>query len=406
MVDNTKEDILYIVHRIPYPPNKGDKIRSFNILKYLSQHYRVHLATFIDDPKDRQFVDSLDEYSCDKLVVSIDPLSRKLLSLAGLLTGEALSNRFYRNRQMQSWVSDKVLNQGVTRVVLFSSPMAQFVSSLTDSIDALVMDFVDVDSEKWFQYAEKHAFPMSYLYRREGRALRAFEARVSDSCRASVFVSNSEAELFKQKAPVRYPDKVIAISNGVDTDSFNPKNVYDSPFKGGEKAVVFTGAMDYWANIDAVKWFCKEVWPRVRSRDSNAVFYIVGSKPVEDVLALEKIDGVKVTGFVQEVQPYLAHCHVCVAPLRIARGIQNKVLEALSMSKVVVATPEALEGIVGYQTESPVATMCSDPDNYAQALLHHLSNPEPEVYEPARSYVEAHFSWESHLSQLDSLLES
>ncbi len=403
---NTKKDILYIVHRIPYPPNKGDKIRSFNILKFLNQHYRVHLATFIDDPADQQFVARLDEFSCDKLVVSIHPLARKVFSLLGLLTGEALSNRFYRSKQMQSWITDKVLAQGISKVVLFSSPMAQFINSLTASIDVSIMDFVDVDSEKWFQYADKHAFPMNYLYQREGRSLRAFEAQVSDKCRASIFVSRSEAELFKQKISLNHPERVTAISNGVDIDVFNPATVYNTPFDVSEKSVVFTGAMDYWANIDAVKWFCREVWPRVRSRNQNAVFYIVGSKPTEDVLALGDLDGVEVTGFVPEVQPYLAHCHVCVAPLRIARGIQNKVLEALAMSKVVIATPEALEGIVGYKAESPVAIVCSEPEKYAQEILNTISSPSPQIYAPARRYVEAYFSWQSHLSQLESLLES
>lgn len=397
------EDILYIVHRIPFPPNKGDKIRSFNILKYLAQHYRVHLATFVDDPIDMSYIPQLDQYVVDKCVIQIDSFHRKVASLAGLLTGEAFSNKFYQNKAIQKWVDHKVTKEGIKKIVLFSSPMAQFVEKHNAPAITRIMDFVDVDSEKWFQYAEKHAFPMSWLYKREGTKLRDFERRVAESFEASLFVSDNEANLFTNKVrPVA--GNVVTLFNGVDTEAFNPESSWENPFTLEKKAIVFTGAMDYWANIEAVQWFADHVWPAVFKGNPSAWLYIVGSKPTDNVKALEKLPNVVVTGSVPEVKPYVKHAHVCIAPLRIARGIQNKVLEALAMEKVVVATPEAMEGILGFSEDGELVHECSQAEEFAVRVLSEIECDRPVQIEKARAYVLKHFSWQSHLSKLNDLL--
>ncbi|MCP5160711.1 MAG: TIGR03087 family PEP-CTERM/XrtA system glycosyltransferase [Hahellaceae bacterium] len=402
------EDILYLVHRIPYPPNKGDKIRSFNILRFLSEHYRVHLGTFVDDPDDLKFVDELRQWAHDVKIIQVSPLKRKLASIFGLVTGEALSNRFYASPEMQCWVDQKIYEQGIKRVLLFSSPMAQFVGGgkKKDTYADIhrVMDFVDVDSEKWFQYADNHRFPMSWLYQREGVTLRGFECAVAEQFAASVFVSENEARLFKNIA-VNSADKIVHVLNGVDTQAFDPARPWLNPFSSDEQAVVFTGAMDYWANVEAVTWFAKEVWPAVRVKCPKAVFYIVGAKPSESVQELAKLPQIVVTGAVPEVKPYVRHACICVAPLRIARGIQNKVLEALAMEKVVVATPEAMEGISGFDDDTDLALVTGQRLVMADTIISELENDCPRAVESSRRYVEKHFSWNSHLTNLLEILK-
>ncbi len=405
------DDILYLVHRIPYPPNKGDKIRSFHILKFLSRHYRVHLGTFIDDESDLQHLEMLKQWATRVKAIRISPVLRKCLSLTGFLTREALSNRYYACPEMQRWVDDTLKQHQISRVLLFSSPMAQFVDGAqveriaqAGSGIKRVMDFVDVDSQKWFQYAACHRFPMSYVYRREGRLLRQYELAIAQRFDASVFVSENEAELFRGFAG-SIASKVLSVPNGVDTQAFDPARAYENPFPDAVKALVFTGAMDYWANIEAVSWFVRQVWPKVSTDNPGARFYIVGSKPTEAVRKLQEVAGVVVTGSVPEIKPYLAHAHACVAPLRIARGIQNKVLEALAMGKTVIATPEAMEGIGGLSGCENLALVTGDPDEMARAVLFAMSSPTVPATEAAcRHYVERHFSWQSHLSRLLDIL--
>ena len=396
------EDVLYICHRLPFPPNKGDKIRSFHILKYLSEKYRVHLATFVDDPSDQRYVETVKELCADSLFVTISPSLRKLLSVMAVCYGGALSNRFYASNAIRQWVRNKVFNENISRAVLFSSPMAQFLSGNAFQHMTRIMDFVDVDSEKWAQYAEKGAPPISWIYQYEANRLRAYEKQICRQFTLSLFVSEQESSLFKSIAP-QLSDKVRSLSNGVDTRFFDPSLSYDNPYEA-KQVMVFTGAMDYWANIDAVCWFVESCFPKIREKLPQAKFYIVGIRPTEQVKQLAWEDGVYVTGGVKDIRPYIAHAAAVVAPLRIARGIQNKVLEAFSMAKQVVATPEAMEGIASKDDFGQV--VASDSGQFAEQCVAALSEMDiPQRVLEHREFVLKNFSWNSHLSALDNLLD-
>lgn len=392
------EDLLYLVHRIPFPPNKGDKIRSYNILKYLSQHYRVHLGCFVDAEEDLQYVSALDEFVASKKVVEINPAIRKILSLRGILTGEALTNAFYRSTEMQRWVNDTIKQSGLRKAIAFSSPMATFLLNAPEANLHCLMDFVDVDSEKWFQYAENHRFPMSLVYQREGNKLRSFERLVCHRFDACTLVSDLEADLFRKIVP-DCTDKVTAVLNGVDTVFFDPAVEYATVIGQDKQSIVFTGAMDYWANVEAVTWFVKKVLPIIQQKCPDAVFYIVGTRPAEAVKSLSASKGVIVTGAVKDVRPYIANAKVLVAPLRIARGIQNKVLEALAMNKYIVATPQAMEGIADKHTD--IARITQEPESFAEFVISGFDNTETAA---GRDYVLQNFSWNSHLSKINELI--
>ncbi|MBD9360678.1 TIGR03087 family PEP-CTERM/XrtA system glycosyltransferase [Methylomonas fluvii] len=394
-----KPKLLYLVHRIPYPPNKGDKIRSFHFLLALAAEYRIFLGTFIDDPDDKQHIDALDSFCADTCCIELNPQSGKIKSLTGLLSGEALSLPYYRNRGLQEWVDKTIEEQGIERVMIFSSPMAQYVEKYTNL--HWVADFVDVDSDKWRQYALSKHWPASWIYRREAEKLLSYERRIAGRADATILVSEQEAGLFKTLAP-ESASKIGFVNNGVDTDKFDPDLSWQTPFPATQQAIVFTGAMDYWANVDAVKWFAEQVFPTIKSRLPGVHFYIVGSKPAKEVLQLaDKDSAVIVTGRVDDVRPYVAYADVVVAPLRIARGIQNKVLEAMAMAKPIVATSAAMEGIPGGADLQVAIT--DAPEDFASQVLQFLDQPV-ESANVNRRYVESDFSWEQNGQRLCRLI--
>ncbi len=394
--------LLYLVHRLPYPPNKGDKVRSYHLLKHLTQSHRVFLGTFIDDPADEVYVDTVRALCPDLHVARIQPRNAKLRSLAGLLTGQSLSQHYYQNAGLQAWVTQTLAQESIDAVVIFSSVMAQYIDA--KAATPMLVDFVDVDSAKWTQYASDHRWPLSWLYRREGARLLAFERSVARRAKRSFFVTDNEAALFKQLAP-ESESTVEAISNGVDAGFFAPDPARPSPFntaadQTAQIPLVFTGAMDYWPNIDAVTWFVAEILPALRQQWPQLCFYIVGRSPPPAVQALAG-PGVVVTGTVPDVRPYLQHAAMVVAPLRVARGIQNKILDAMAMARPVVASNACAQAITAKpETELMAATSAQDFVAQISALL---ASPErcASVGSAGRQRVLQSYSWSAHLSQID-----
>ncbi|MGB9130363.1 MAG: TIGR03087 family PEP-CTERM/XrtA system glycosyltransferase, partial [Thiobacillus sp.] len=274
-----KEGLLFLAHRIPFPPNKGDKIRSFHLLRHLSAHYEIHLGAFVDDPDDWQYRDALAPWCKSIKLLPLHARRAKLASLMGLLTGEALTLPYYRNRELARWAVELAASGTVTRGLAFSSAMAQFMPA---TLERRVLDMVDVDSDKWTQYAPTQRWPLSWVYAREGRKLAEWEAQAAQDFDATVLVSNDEAGLLQQRAP-QAQHKIGAFENGVDADYFSPARDYPNPYASDVRGVVFTGAMDYWPNIDAVTWFADRIFPAVREAVPAAQFTIVGSRPTEAV---------------------------------------------------------------------------------------------------------------------------
>jgi sugar transferase (PEP-CTERM/EpsH1 system associated) len=393
--------ILYLVHRIPYPPNKGDKVRSFNILRQLAQRHRVFLGTFIDHPDDRAHVARLKEWCEDIFAVDLNPLMQRIASMRALFSGEALSLPYYRDRGLADWVRATAQRERIRQAVAFSGPMAQYLESL--SLDRAIVDFCDVDSAKWSQYAASRPWPLSWLYRREGARLLAFERKAAGAADRNLFVTEAEAALFRNAAP-EVAHKVAVMQNGVDAHYFSPDAGFDSPYPPEGPVVLFTGAMDYWPNIDAVSWFAKSILPLVRARFGDVRFWIVGMNPAPAVLELAG-EGITVTGTVPDVRPYLAHADVVVAPLRIARGIQNKVLEAMAMARPVVLSAAPAVGLVARDGHECVAA--DGEVAFADGVAQLLAEPDRAraMGLAARECVLGKYSWQAHLSLLDELLQ-
>jgi sugar transferase (PEP-CTERM/EpsH1 system associated) len=396
------KDLLVLVHRIPYPPNKGDKIRSFHIIRYLARHYRIHLAAFVDDPGDMRYIHDVESMCASTCLLPLSPMLARLKSLRGLLCGSALSLPYFYDRRMQRWVDTVMQRNNVLRVFMYSSPMAQYVLDRYPDTARSVIDFVDVDSEKWRQYAQQKPWPFSWLYRREGKLLASFEREVACRFDASILVSSEEAGLLKRLAPGS-AGRIGYIDNGVDHEYFMPDRDYANPYADEDDVLVFTGAMDYWANVDAVRWFAMEVFPRVRRVVPTARFAIVGARPGQEVLRLGSLPGVLVTGGVTDIRPYLAHARAAVAPLKIARGVQNKVLEAMAMAKPVIATSVALAGI---SIEENVAVQSADDKSrFVELCVRLLQSADSLDVMKSRQWVCQRYDWDRNLEGLQELFD-
>jgi len=396
------QNLLYLTHRIPYPPNKGDKIRSFHLLRHLSQRYRVFLGTFIDDEQDWQYVDKVKTYCEDTCIVGIDPLVARIRSMFALLGNDPLTLAYYRQAKLQQWVTQILERQTVSVSVVFSAAMAQYVDQNQHS--RRIIDFVDIDSDKWRQYAVSKPWPLSWIYRREANCLFAYERRIASEFDNATFVSEKEAALFRQLAP-ECAQKTTFFNNGVDTDFFSPSQDYPNPYPAEANVLVFTGAMDYWANIDAVDWFARHVFPSIRAHKPDTWFYIVGAKPSKAVQLLANLPGVCVTGMVADIRPYLQHAAAAVAPLRIARGIQNKVLEAMAMQKPVIVSSQALEGINAICGKELL--VADNETEFADQVLSVLKNGNAAVLGvAARNRIMADYTWQNNLMRVDALLEA
>ncbi len=399
---STKKKLLFLVHRLPYPPNKGDKIASFNLLRFLAERYEVFVGTFIDDPEDRQYITRVREYCSELCAPEIDPRLARIASLRGLLTGEALSLPYLRKRELFDWTTRILEQQRPERIVIFSGPMAQYVSGRVPAGATTLFDMVDVDSEKWRSYGERKTWPMSWLYRREADKLLDFERRMAAEFDSTVFVSREEAELFRGLAPESAHKTTYRIQ-GVDSEFFDPAIGFQNPYPDAAPALVFTGAMDYWPNVDAVNWFADEAWPAIRAAIPDALFCIVGRHPAPEVQRLAERPGIRVTGGVPDVRPYLVHANAAALPLRIARGVQNKVLEAMAMQLPVIATPGAMTGIQPYPGFTP--TVSEDTEVLVDAAISRLQRPRQDET-AARACVLERYDWNANLQRIARLLET
>jgi sugar transferase (PEP-CTERM/EpsH1 system associated) len=263
-----------------------------------------------------------------------------------------------------------------------------------------VIDFCDVDSDKWRQFAAAHARPARWVYAREARLLEACERRAALEFDATLVSAEAEAALLRRIAP-QAAARVRVLANGVDAARFDPAAVWPNPYPAGCRPVVFTGAMDYYANIDAVRWFADAVLAQVRAAVPQALFAIVGSNPTAAVRALARPDAVLVTGWVEDVRPYLAHAAVVVAPLRIARGVQNKVLEALAMARPLVATTNAVQGIPGAADAG--VQVRDDAGTFGTAVIDGL-RADPQLATAGRRLVLERYAWQTQVDVVADLL--
>lgn len=385
--------ILFLAHRIPFPPDRGDKIRSFHLLKALAALGEVHLACFADDAADAAHLAGLRAElggALGKTLVEVRRRGKFSALATALANGTPISVEMFASDAMSEAVTRILATRAINTIFCFSSQMAQYVPH--DWQGRFVMDFVDVDSAKFAGYADAGGFA-SPLYRREAAKLLKFERQTASRADASLFVSEAEAGLFRELSGAKAAQ---ALPNGVDLDHFVPNDSVE-PTPG---MILFTGQMDYRPNVEAVTGFARVALPRIRARVPSAHFVIAGRNPDPAVRALAG-EGVTVTGAVADMREWLGQAEVVVAPLGIARGVQNKVLEAMAMGRSVVASPAAFEGIDAEVGRDLI--VAADP---AEAVIALLTDParRDALGHAARRAVEARYRWDSCLAPLAELV--
>ncbi len=399
-------EILFLAHRIPWPADRGDKIRSYHYLQHLARLAPVHVGAFADDDRDMGFAAEM-EPNFASVYAEKRGKPRWRAGVEALWSGKPVSLTSFASDSMAAWVSDRLHSGRISHIFLFSGQMAQYIPN--DFAGRIIMDFVDVDSAKFESYARVGNPVMRWVNSREGRLLSAFEHKVARRADASLFVSKAEAELFRQRSIVGRAvgnEKIIAMGNGIDTVHYDPQA--EIPRAKGlpvGKRIIFTGQMDYRPNIEAVTDFAHNAMPAIRCAHPGAYFVIVGRNPADSVKALAKLDGVTVTGAVDDVRSWLGAATLVVAPLRIARGIQNKLLEAMAMAKPVVASRAAAEGIAAEdKVHFHIATNIDEEIAYCCALL---ADPEGanRLGISARFHVTQNYRWAGQLAPLERLMQ-
>jgi sugar transferase (PEP-CTERM/EpsH1 system associated) len=392
--------LLFLAHRIPYPPDKGEKIRAFHMLDHLVKSFDVELGCLVDDPADLAHLPAL-RARCAHVEhrATGGRLAAGARALLRLRPGAPLSLGWFHDAGLARWARQGLDAGRYAAVLVFSSAMAPYAMGARPGVRR-VLDMVDVDSEKFRAYAGTAAFPMGLVYAREARTLLALERRAARDFDRTLLVSAAEAQRFAELAP-EVAGRLDWVENGVDFGHFDPAQAWPNPFADAAPRIVFTGTMGYRPNIEAVVWFADQVLPALRQRDPAPEFCIVGANPAPAVQALAARPGVQVTGAVPLVQPFLAHAAVAVAPLLLARGIQNKVLEAMAMARPVVATAAAFEGVHAEPgrdllvADGPAATIA--------AVAAVLDGAHPGLGAAGRAAVIAGHDWAATLRRLDAL---
>ncbi len=385
--------VLFLSQRIPYPPNRGDKILSWRLVERLSRQHQVTVIAFAHDEGDLAAARTLDqERRIPTVAIRYDDKLARLKALPRLLTTSSLTLGVYGSRALQREVDRRL--PGTDLVYAFSSSMGAFM--LDDPRVAKVMHFAELDSDKWRQYAEREPFPRSLVYAREHKTLLRFERELAAECDENVLCTPLEQRIFQEQIPGATS---TVLQNGVDLAYFSPPADH-APTPG---EIVFTGVMNYLPNIDGCQFFVREVLPQIRARVPNAHFTIVGAKPTPEVTALGSEPGVTVTGFVDDVRDYLKKAQVSVAPLRIARGIQNKALEAMAMGLPVVGSTSATQGIAGTSGEHYV--VADEPQAIADHVVRLLEDTAAAraLGARARAYVERHHDWEINFAGVEDI---
>jgi sugar transferase (PEP-CTERM/EpsH1 system associated) len=386
-------DILFVTHRLPFPPDKGDRVRTLHLLRFLSTRARVHLASLADEPVSAEAATLLGGL-CAR--VTAVPLGRFhwLRGLTAVPRGGTISEGVFQSKALaqviRAWAADTRFHGAVAS----ATSVAHYLRLPGLERTTRVVDSVDVDSQKWFDYAAMAGRPKSWVYKLEGYRLRKREQQICEWADAVTLVSDREAAMMRELTGT---PNLTAVTSGVDLKYYTP-----AP-PGPESGCLFVGALNYLPNVDGITWFARTVWPELRHHRPEAVLRVVGRKPVAAVKELATIPGIELVGPVKDVRPHLATAAVVIAPLRIARGLQNKVLEAMASGKAIVSSPAAL---AGFGFPDLPALSADEPRDWCEKVSFLLTNEAERrrIGLAGRIYAELHHQWSACLEPFGRIL--
>jgi len=386
--------IFFVCQRVPFPPDRGDKIATFNEIRHLSKQHEVHVFCLGDGVADLDNVPALRAHAKSVTAAAVSGMGGKLRALKALLTGRPLSVAAFDVAELHQAIISKYDELRPDLVIVYSCNVAQYAEHFAGV--PRIMQFHDLDSLKWAQYAERSKFPLKWIYAIEAKRLVAYERRIARRFSHALVCTAAERCDFERLFP---GIAVSLVGNGVDLDYF--RSLGEVKRTG---SIVFTGVMDYFPNIDAVLWFCDEILPAVQAQIPGATLTICGNRPTAAVRRLAKRRGVIVTGWVPDTRPYLDSAEVFVAPLRLARGVQNKLLEALAMGLPCVASKAAWNGTVVPEGAGILVT--DNGKEFAVQVVRLLQDHalRTEMAGKARAIVETKYRWDRQMAALDRVI--
>jgi sugar transferase (PEP-CTERM/EpsH1 system associated) len=396
-------EILFLAHRMPFPPDRGDKIRSHHVLKALAGLAPVHVATFADDEDDFAAEADLAMLARSyRIVRRTKPVA--LAAVQALALRQPVSLSAFHDRGLADYVAGVLATRPIGAIYLFSGQMGQYVPQSFGG--RVIADLVDVDSAKFEAYAQRHGGLVAWMEMREARLLAIEEARLAAKAAVTLLISQEEAALFRARLPAAIRADVRVLGNGINSVGFDPARVTPEPrmLACAGPRLIFTGQMDYAPNVDAVCRAIDRILPQVRARRPEASLHVVGRNPTPELRARDGENGCHVWGRVDDVRPWLAAADCALIPLEIGRGVQNKVLEAMAMALPVVLSGEAATGIAARDGEH---FRIGDGDvALAQAVLALLDDPDGAraLGRAARRFVIENASWPAALAGLPEVM--
>jgi polysaccharide biosynthesis protein PslH len=386
--------ILFLTHRLPYAPNRGDRIRSYHLLRAM-RHAELHLFSLVDSDE-RGHLGELPDSLASVTVAQPRRLRNYIRAAFSLAGGRPLTHTLLEAPESRARLRELAAKVQFDVVFAYCTGIAPLAMEEPLRPVPCVLDMVDVDSEKWRSLAGKTRFPMRSIYAREAAVLRPFEAAATAHAAATLVVNDRERRALREIAPA---GSIEVIENGVDCEFFrNPSTPAES------EGIVFCGVMNYAPNVDGMVWFVERVWPLVREARPSATLTIVGADPNDSVKRLAALPGVRVTGAVHDVRPFLWGAAVAIAPIFTSRGVQNKVLEALAAGLPIVTTSAVRDGL-----PSQVADACrvtDDPRQFRDDVLRLLAMTPAERRAVSKTAYVERLGWEARLARIPALLEA
>lgn len=388
--------ILYVCHRFPFPPARGGKIRPFNMIKHLSRSHEVVVASLVRSPEEAEAGRGLSQYCSDVMMAKVTAQAAWARMVVRLVTAQPSSMGYFYSPDLARHINERLKRERFDLIFVHCSSVAPYVSKFLGT--PKILDFGDMDSQKWLEYRRFKPFPLSLGYWLEGCKMEAAEkalARRFDLCTCT---TKAELETLRR---FRVPTPTDWFANGVDADYFSPTDAaYDAD------AISFVGRMDYFPNQQAMLYFVNEVFPLIRAKRPAAKLAIVGAEPSAEIRRLATYDGITVTGTVPDVRDHVRRSAASVAPLSIARGTQNKIIECMAMGVPVVTSPEAAGGVDAVPGEHLLVAHSAD--DYADKLLTLMADraARQRLAVAGRARVETHHSWANSMAKLDRIIET
>lgn len=395
--------ILFITQRVPYPPNKGEKLRTYHQIKYLRDlGHEISVFSPVENEIELKNAYQLaNTLSINVVTQALPP--KAIRYVKALICNRSMSESHFYSSALLDKIKQQLCNADV--ILCSASSLTKYVVKLLANTKTaskkplLLMDFMDVDSDKWLQYFKSASWPMRYIYYREYKLVKKLEQKAMQIFDCAFVIAQAEYDLFQSSVCQCHNLKVLG--NGIDQNEFFPSSEDHSNIH-----FLFTGVMDYKPNVDAVLWFTRHCWPKIKKEIPEAKLTIAGMNPEYKISALAKDKSIEITGFVNDIMPYFNRADIFIAPFQIARGVQNKVLQAMSCGIPVVSTTLGAEGIMVEDNENML--LCESSSEFIEACwrLANDKNMRSTIGSKANKTITEHYSWASILKPLKDQIDT